>query len=64
MLKGITATSADGDGRKTPGEGSDHGGDPGEGSDHGGDVDVKHEPLEPDADDWVSLILCQVSFIS
>ena len=54
MVKGITATSADGDGRKTPGEGSDH----------GGDVDVKHEPLEPDAYDWVSLILYQISFKS
>ena len=48
----------------TPGKESDHGGDPREGSDHGGDVEVKHEPLEPDSDDWVSLILNQVSFES
>ena len=52
MLKDITATSADGDGRTTSEKESDH----------GGDVDVKHEPLEPDADDWVSLILYQISF--
>ena len=24
------------------------------------DVDIKHEPLEPDTDDWVSLILNNV----
>ena len=60
MLKDITATSAYGDGRKTPGER----GNPGERSDHEGDVDVKDEPLEPDVEDWVSHILYQVSFKS